>query len=159
MLFLFRRSYKTLSSGKHRKENMTLVQGVDSSVSSAHTATVLYEDGSVENLPVEEESGPAPHPLAEPSAFPTVCRIVNGIVTPNLRVLLHGVLGAIDASIPNKDQNKAVKHIVRTQFDEAYFDILRRSYPDSNFASGPDYSVTPESNRGRAMPEGFWKQG
>jgi len=93
-----------------------------------------------------------------PTNFPTVVQIVNGIVTPNLRVLLHAVLCAIDASIPNKDQNKAVKHIVRTKFDEVYFDILRRSYPDCNFASGPEYSVTPESNRSRAMAEGFLKQ-
>jgi hypothetical protein len=147
------------ATGNFERKTMSQIKGTEPSVSSTHTATVLYEDGSAENLPVEEESGPALHPLAEPSAFSTVVQIVNGIVTPNLRVLLASVLGAIDASIPNKDQNKAVKHIVRTQFDEAYFDILRRSYPDSNFVSGPEYSVTPESNRSKAMAEGFLKQG
>ena len=138
---------------------MTLVQGVDSSVSSAHTATVLYEDGSVENLPVEEESGPAPHPLAEPSAFPTVVQIVNGIVTPNLRVLLASVLGTIDASVPNKDQNKAIKHLVRKQFDDAYCNILERSYPDTNFGFDSEYNLEPEPNRAKAYAAGFLKVG
>ena len=137
---------------------MSNIKGVDPSVSSTHTATVLYEDGSVENIPVEEESGPALNPLAEPSAFPTVARIVNGIVTPNLRVLLASVLGAIDASIPNKDQNKAVKHIMRKAFDDAYCNILERSYPDDDFGFDGEYNLEPEPNRAKAYAAGFLKQ-
>jgi hypothetical protein len=106
---------------------------------------------------VEIPDGPALHPLAEPSAFPTVVQIVNGIVTPNLRVLLASVLGAIDASIPNKDQNKAVKHIMRKAFDDAYCNILERSYPDTNFGFNSEYNLEPEPNRAKAYAEGFLK--
>jgi hypothetical protein len=92
-------------------------------------------------------------------SIPTVVRIVNGTVEPNLRVLLASVLGTIDASMPNKEQNKAVKHIIRKDFDDAYFDILRRSYPDSNFASDEsDYAVQPEPNKRKAFSEGFLNQ-
>ena len=85
--------------------------------------------------------------------------IVSAFVTPNLRVLLAGVLGAIDASIPNRDQNKAVKHIIRTQFDDAYFDILRRAYPDLAFGHSGGYAITPELDRSKAFAEGFLKHG
>jgi hypothetical protein len=89
-----------------------------------------------------------------PSTFqniPTVIQIVNGMVTPNLQLLLSSVLGTIDASIPNKDQNKAVKHIIRKAFDDAYIDILRRAYPNSDYGFAGDYMLQPESNREKAF--------
>jgi hypothetical protein len=77
--------------------------------------------------------------------------VMNGIVTPNLRVLLADVLGALDASIPNRDQNKAVKHIVRTAFDRTYYDILRRAYPDTSFGHDGGYAVEPEPDRAKVF--------
>jgi hypothetical protein len=89
----------------------------------------------------------------------TVIQVVNGIMIPNMRVMLASVLGTIDASVPNKDQNKAIKHLVRKQFDDAYCEIIRRAYPDCGFATVMDYIVSPEPNRAKAYAEGFFKQG
>jgi hypothetical protein len=75
--------------------------------------------------------------------------IINGNVVPNLRCLLGSVLGVIDASIPNKDQNRAIKNLVKQQFDLAYMDILRRAYPYANFAT--DASLSPEMIREQAF--------
>ena len=102
---------------------------------------------------VEIPSGPSPHPLSEHSAFPTVVQIVNGVVTPNLQLLLSSILGVIDASIPNKDQNRAVTHIVRMAFDGAYADILQRSYPGTAFGLSEGYMLKPENNRSRAFSQ------
>ena len=78
--------------------------------------------------------------------------IVSNVVIPNLMVLLGETLGAIDAAIPNKDQNRAVKHIIRTSFDRTYFDILRRAYPEAEFAQGSDsYALRPEPDRNKAF--------
>ena len=79
--------------------------------------------------------------------------IVNGIVVPNLRVLLFEVLNAIEASIPNRDQNRAAKHIVRTRFDQAYLDIVSRAFPDSSYASSGSYVVEPSRNLSDAMTQ------
>lgn len=86
-----------------------------------------------------------------PTNFPTVVQIVNGVVTPTLEVLLYDVLGVIDASIPNKDQNRAVKRIIHDGFDKAYMDILREAYPDSNFAFGPGHTLTPIPDKSNAI--------
>jgi hypothetical protein len=99
----------------------------------------------ISGTPAEQETQPW-RPDSE-----TVGHVINCIAIPNLRVVLGNVLGAIDASIPNKEQNKAVKHIVRTSFDEAYYDILRRAYPDFQFGSGGGYAIEPEVNRGKAF--------
>jgi hypothetical protein len=61
------------------------------------------------------------------------------IVSPNLQSLLGSVLTSIDASIPNKDQNKATKHLICKQFDEAYCDILDKALPDAE--PGYDYAI------------------
>jgi hypothetical protein len=83
----------------------------------------------------------------------TVLQIVNGVVTPTLQVLLYDVLGVIDASIPNKDQNRAVKKIIHDGFDKAYMDIVRESYPDSNFAFGPGRFLIPLSKKSEEVKE------
>lgn len=101
---------------------------------------------SASSIPQAYENLPATDPLALPENFGIVCQVVNGIVTPNLQILLASVLGAIDASIPNKEQNKAVKHILRKQFDHAYGDILRRSYPGCGITTGPSYMLEPNAD-------------
>jgi hypothetical protein len=87
----------------------------------------------------------------------TVTQVVNGIMIPNMRVMLASVLGTIDASVPNKDQKKAIKHLVRKQFDDAYCEIMRRAYLDCGFSTDMDYIVSPEPNRAKAYAEGFFK--
>lgn len=89
--------------------------------------------------------------------FQTTSHLVNGVVIPNLTVLLANVLGAVDAAIPNKDQNKAVKHIVRTAFDGAYMDILQRAYPDSAFGHTGGYALEPQPDRSKAFDQGMLK--
>ena len=88
----------------------------------------------------------------------TVSHVVNYNVMPNIRVLLAEVIGALDASIPNRDQNKAVKHIIRGAFDRAYFDIVSRAYPDGNFGQSSGYAIEP-ADRSKAFSEIFIKQG
>lgn len=90
-------------------------------------------------------SGPDIPPLARLENVGIVCTVVNGIVTPNLQILLASVLGTIDASIPNKEQNRAVKHLVRKQFDDAYIDIQRRAYPDCAFGASAEYYLEPNA--------------
>jgi hypothetical protein len=43
--------------------------------------------------------------------------------------LLGNVLSLVDASIPNKDQNKATKHLTRKAFDSALMDIHNMAWP------------------------------
>lgn len=86
-----------------------------------------------------------------PSKIPTAVQIVNGVVTPTLQVLLYDVLGVIDASIPNKEQNKAVKKIIHDGFDKAYLEIVREAYPDSNFSMGPGHALTPLPDKSNAI--------
>jgi hypothetical protein len=96
--------------------------------------------------PLSTDSGPAEPTLARAEYFGIVCRVVNGIVTPSMQILLDSVLGTIDASVPNKDQNRAIKHLLRKQFDDAYLNIQRLSYPDMNLgASGGEYYLQPNA--------------
>ena len=83
----------------------------------------------------------------------TTSHIVNTNVIPNLRLLLAEILGATDAAIPNKEQNKALKHIIRSSFDRTYFDIHQRAYPDCNYSSGPGYALSPETDRYKAFSD------
>jgi hypothetical protein len=94
---------------------------------------------------------------AVPSNFPTAVQIVNGVVTPTLQVLLYDVLSVIDASIQNKEQNRAVKRIIHDGFDKAYMDIIREAYPDSNFAMGPGHALTPLADKSMAIQKAISK--
>jgi hypothetical protein len=114
--------------------------GVDTSATSISSPTITFTTESVTT-----PAGPEKPLLARPENIGTVCTVVNEIVTPNLQILLASVLGTIDASIPNKEQNRAVKHIVRKQFDDAYIDIQRRAYPDCAFGSSPEYYLEPNA--------------
>ena len=116
----------------------------DGPISSCSSSTTEFQrDPADAQLPTEDYDRPAVDQLARPENFGVVCRVVNGIVTPNLQILLAAVLGTVDASIPNKDQNRAVKHLVRKQFDSAFLDIQSRSYPNCNFGSSSDYLLEP----------------
>ena len=122
--------------------------GVDSSLNSSSSTVTIDEvtADSTNNVAFTTEQRPDVPILARPENTGIVCQVTNGIVTPCLQVLLHSVLGAIDASIPNKEQNRAVKHIVRKQFDDAYLNICRLAYPDMNMgASGGEYYLEPNA--------------
>jgi hypothetical protein len=78
----------------------------------------------------------------------SVSYIVNYVTMPSLRVLLTKVLSAIDASTPNKEQNRAVKKIVRDAFDEAYFRILHGAYPMATYGQSEGYyALEPEPDK------------
>lgn len=141
---------------------MSIVQGVDSSVSSfPPSVSEQLAEQTPNYIPKTAQGGavivdyqpkcdevevPYVPILARSENMGIVCQVVNGIVTPSLQILLCSVLGAIDASIPNKDQNRAVKHILRKQFDDAYLNICRLSYPDMNMgASGGEYYLEPNA--------------
>ena len=67
--------------------------------------------------------------IPTPTAFPKInfreeTVIGDGVFVENLRTLLTSVLRTVDASIPNKDQNRAVKHILRKEFDAAYISVM-----------------------------------
>ena len=115
------------------------------------TASLASSTITIENTTENPSSVPAVHPFARPENVGIISQVTNSVVTPNLQVLLASVLGTIDASIPNKDQNRAVKHIVRKQFDTVYEDILRRCYPDCGFEFNSDYSLHPEPNKDKAF--------
>ena len=82
---------------------------------------------------------------------PTIPQFFNGCVTPNLQVLLHDVLSIIDASIPNKEQNRAVKNLIHNGFDKTYMDITSEAYPDSNFQMGLGHAINPEPDKFKAI--------
>jgi len=124
-----------------------VIAGVDTSVSSP--TTTLTPDNFTANPADTPKVTEVTSPI--PTNFPTVVQIVNGVVTPTLEVLLYDVLGVIDASIPNKDQNRAVKRIIHDGFDKAYMDILREAYPDSSFAFGPGHTLTPIPDKSNAI--------
>jgi hypothetical protein len=43
--------------------------------------------------------------------------------------LLGNAISLLDATIPNKDQNKAVKHLLRKEFDRAILDVHKMAWP------------------------------
>ena len=47
----------------------------------------------------------------------------------DLAKLLANVLSQIDASVPNKDQNRAMKHLIRKQFDKTLMEIHEMAWP------------------------------
>jgi hypothetical protein len=90
------------------------IAGVDTSVSSPTTTFTVTTE--------EHYHG-----------FDEACKLLGQTVAPKLRLLRESILEAIDASIPNKDQNRAVKNIVRKQFDKSYTDIVFESIPSLTF--------------------------
>lgn len=119
--------------------------GVDPSVSSTPSSTLIIDNVTASTPDIPQTTPPIP------TNFPTVVQIVNGVVTPSLQVLLFNVLGIIDASVPNKDQNRAIKKLIRDGFDKAYMEVIREAYPDSNFAMGPGHALEPYENKYKAI--------
>lgn len=119
--------------------------------SCSSSATEFQRDPADAQVPSADYDRPAVDPLARPENIGVVARIVNGIVCPNLQFLLANVVGVVDASIPNKEQNRAVKDIIRKQFDGVWIEIERLCWPNANFC-GPDgdYMLHPEPNRAKA---------
>jgi hypothetical protein len=68
-----------------------------------------------------------------------------------LRRLCAKLLNIIDAAIPNKDQNRAVKAITRKALDDAHLSLMKLAYPSTK-ESGQEacppppgeYWITPE---------------
>ena len=119
---------------------MSQIKGVDTSVSSPTTTVTL--DNFTAN---PADDGPD-------KFIPTVMYTVEHVVTPALAKLLAKVLSTTDASIPNKDQNKAVKRIIRDEFDETYFRILRGAFPDMQFGQvSGSYALEPEPDKKPSM--------
>lgn len=77
--------------------------------------------------------------------------VLNSNVVPNMRVLLGEMLRLVDASIPNKDQNRSMKEILRASFDRAYFSIYTHAFPDCNYQSGAGYALEPAANHFEAF--------
>jgi hypothetical protein len=70
--------------------------------------------------------------------------------------LLGNALSLVDSSIPNKEQNKAMKHLLRKQFDSALMDVHNMAWPSSNDPAcqkGHQASNTPVGNGYMLQPE------
>ena len=162
------------ATGKPERTNMkNTTVGVDPTVSSTSSAIPYTSDGPVSSSdthshPKTHQEHTEPHKdceecaavpavpyLARPEHVGTVCQVVNGIVTPSFQILLASVLGSVDASIPNKEQNRAVKHIIRKQFDDAYLNIQKLSYPDVTFGGSAEYYLEPNP---KAFQQGTIRQ-
>ena len=129
---------------------MTTIKGVDRSVQSLPCPTVEVNGVVVDNATVTfNEAVPSPTTTLTPDKFvPTVMYTVEHVVTPALAKLLAKILSTTDASIPNKDQNRAVKRIIRDEFDETYFRVLRGAFPDCQVGqSAGSYALEPEPDK------------
>jgi methionine synthase II (cobalamin-independent) len=141
---------------------MSQIKGADT---SAQNTTFTVDTVTVPNIgpytyeTIEDNSKVCELKDSRESArLSTTIHLINAVVTPNLRILLASVLGAVDASIPNKDQNKAVKGIVRRAFDEAYLDIIVKTHPDCSFGQTSDeYALTPATNKAEAFSSALQK--
>lgn len=149
---------------------MSEIKGVDSSVSHPSTSfTVTFPPSVTEQLaeqtpnyiPKAAQGGGViadyqpkcdevdiPADSGPDKFIPTVDYTVDQVVIPALAKLLAKMLATTDASLPNKDQKRGVNKIVREAFDEAYFRILRETYPDCQFGfSSNSYSLEPEPDK------------
>lgn len=98
-------------------------------------------------IPSLADANPAPYPkpgVPITCDYDAVKPFFDGVVKPNLQILLAMVLGDIDASIPNKDQNKAVKNLVRRQFDEQMLEIQRMWVQISHYGTTDQYLLKPD---------------
>jgi len=58
-------------------------------------------------------------------------RTIQKEVTESLQDLMRNVLVLLDASIPNKDQNRAVKKFIEKEFDSGFLEILKDTDPQN----------------------------
>jgi hypothetical protein len=92
--------------------------------------------GGTGKVEVPNEAQSSPSQPAPPMRTPAENEIYGYIHSSNaqyfMACLLGTVLSQIDASVPNKDQNKAMKHLVRKAFDSAVMDVHRMAWPPSS---------------------------
>ena len=111
---------------------MSEIKGTEASVSSIPSPTVTIDNVTGNSTGF---TGTANIPPSDPIDF---SKIPEGtyygfIHASNAQYyvarLLGNVLSQIDASVPNKDQNKAMKHLVRKEFDRAIMDVNQMAWP------------------------------
>jgi len=93
------------------------------------------------------DSAPYPKPGVPVDAvtdYNVIKPYFDGVVKPNLQILLAMVLGDVDAAIPNKDQNKAVKNLIRRQFDEQMLEMQRMWVQRSHYGTTDQYLLKPD---------------
>ncbi len=117
-------------------------------MSTPITQTIVGIDPPTSYPPIFTYSIPSVPPV---QPLPTVSQAVHEIVTPTLQVLLFDILSVVDAAIPNKDQNKAVKKLIHDGFDTAYLDILREAFPSTSYTMGPGHALTPSPDKSNAV--------
>jgi hypothetical protein len=61
--------------------------------------------------------------------------VIQKSVTESLQTLMRNILSLIDASIPNKDQNRALKKFIEKEFDSAFLEILK----DMDYENSGEY--------------------
>ncbi len=113
---------------------MSIVQGVDSSVTSAATTLTVdnFTANPAETPKASEPFYPPPPPEFDPTKLPKGTYF-GYIHASNVQYfvarLLCNCISLLDATIPNKDQNKAVKHLLRKEFDRAILDVHKMAWP------------------------------
>ena len=114
---------------------MSDIKGVDPSVSSTPpTLTDQLKEQNPNRIPKTAQGGAIVDEFLTGSdeveihpspVLPTdVKNLIRRGVTESFQDLMRNVLVLIDASIPNKDQNRALKKCVQKEFDSAFVNIL-----------------------------------
>jgi hypothetical protein len=129
---------ETISINESTDNNST-----DNSANNSHYFSSFEEIDAVNRKEAEKNA----------AKVGAIASTLNSNVMPNLRVLLGETLRAINASIPNKEQNRSVTEIIREAFDRAYFDIYGRAFPDCTYGQSGGYALTPEPNRAKAFAD------
>ena len=101
--------------------------GVDPSTSAS--SLTYTSDGPVSASSAINECAAPPAEMKTPAENEIWGYIHASNVQMFMARLLGTVLSQIDASVPNKDQNKAMKHLVRKAFDETILDIHGMAWP------------------------------
>ena len=72
----------------------------------------------------------------------------TGIVGWEMGKLLSDVLFIVDASIPNKDQNRSVRHLIRASFDEHCLIISKKANPEGrDLPLHGGYYISPRTEK------------
>jgi hypothetical protein len=131
-------------------QNKTI--GVDTSVSSPTSTFVIDEvTANSENVTITH-SFPVDLPA---EAYYGYIHASN--VQYFMSKLLGNALSLVDTSIPNKEQNRAMKHLLRKQFDEAIMDVHKMAWPlntgDINAMKSQAAATQPAQNGYILQPE------
>jgi hypothetical protein len=108
---------------------------------AAPTGTNLFDAEQAEQMirHMVEEIAVAPQPSPN---TPTWGMLPIESVRYHLERVVSSTLNLIDAAIPNKDQNRALKHLFRTKIDEAYISQINVAYADPNGMQQPGLPPT-----------------